>query len=128
MKRLNNNKILFIIFTSIILIFNLITFLFDIYLFDNEKDKIANNNSDNLKYTNSECSGYKLKRLTGYKYAMPLMFVDNTCQSERLSSLKNELNNLFNKYKEAGVLSSASLYLKDYNSNGWIAINENDAE
>jgi beta-lactamase class A len=126
MKRLNNNKILFIIFTSIILIFNLITFLFDIYLFDNEKDKIANNNSDNLKYTNSECTSYKLKRLTGYKYAMPLMFVDNTCQSERLSPLKNELNNLFNKYKEAGVLSSASLYLKDYNSNGWIAINENE--
>ena len=57
----------------------------------------------------------KLKRLSGYKYAMPLMFVDNTCQSEKLSSLKNELNNLFNKYKESGVLISASLYLKDYN-------------
>ena len=54
------------------------------------------------------------------------MFVDNTCQSERLSSLKYELSNLFKKYRESGVLSAASLYLKDYNSNGWIAINENE--
>lgn len=122
MKRLNNNKSLFIVFTSIVLFFNIATFLFDVFYLNKKEVNISENN----KNISSECTGYKLKRLNGYKYAMPLMFVDNTCQSERLSSLKNELSNLFNKYKESGVLSAASLYLKDYNSNGWIAINENE--
>ena len=110
MKRLNNNKSLFIVFTSIVILFNLATFLFDIFYF-NKKEISKTDSTTNIS---SECTGYKLKRLSGYKYAMPLMFVDNTCQSERLSSLKYELSNLFNKYKESGVLSSASLYLKDY--------------
>ena len=122
MKRFDNNKSLFIIFTSIILFFNISTSLYDLFYLDKKED----NQSENNKNISSECKDYKLKRLSGYKYAMPLMFVDNTCQSEKLSSLKNELNNLFNKYKESGVLISASLYLKDYNSNGWIAINENE--
>jgi beta-lactamase class A len=122
MKRIDNNKSLFIIFISIILFFNISTSLYDLFYLDKKED----NQSDNSKNISSECTGYKLKRLSGYKYAMPLMFVDNTCQSEKLSTLKNELNNLFIKYKESGVLSSASLYLKDYNSNGWIAINENE--
>ncbi|MFZ4797685.1 MAG: serine hydrolase [Bacteroidia bacterium] len=126
MKPINNNKSLFIIFTLIILFFNIGTFLFDIFYLNKEKDKIANNNSDNLKYVSSECKDYKLKRLSGYKYAMPLIFVDNSCQSEKLSTLKNELNGLFTKYKENGILNSASLYLKDYNTNNWIAINENE--
>jgi beta-lactamase class A len=122
MKRIDNSKSLFIIFTSIVLFFNIFTFLFDLFYLD----KKATDNSDNIKVNNSECRDYQLKRLTGYKYAMPLMFVDNNCQSEKLSNLKNELNNLFNKYRELGVLSSASLYLKDYNSNDWIAINESE--
>ncbi|MCF8429457.1 MAG: class A beta-lactamase-related serine hydrolase [Bacteroidia bacterium] len=122
MKRINNNKSLFIIFTSIVLFFNITTFLFDIFYLDKKED----NNSENNKNISSECKDYKLKRLSGYKYAMPLMFVDNSCQSEKLFYLKNEINNLFNKYKELGVLNSASLYLKDYNSNGWIAINESE--
>ncbi len=124
MKQINNNKSLFIIFTLIILFFNIGTFLFDIFYLNKEKDKLAKSNSNNN--TSSECKDYKVKRLGGYKYAMPLMFVDNSCQSEKLFYLKNELNNLFNKYKETGVLSSAALYLKDYNSNNWIAINENE--
>lgn len=126
MKRINNNKTLFIIFTSIILFFNIGTFLFDIFYLNKEKDKIANSNLEKNANASSECTDYKLKRLGGYKYAMPLMFVDNSCQSEKLSYLKNEFNNLFSKYKQNGVLSSASLYLKDYNSNDWIAINENE--
>lgn len=123
MKRIDNKNSLIIIFTSLVLFFNIIILPFDVFYLDKKVDSNLVNN----KTSSSECTGYKLKRLNGYKYAMPLMFVDNTCQSERLSPLKNELNNLFNKYKEAGILSSASLYLKDYNSNSWISINENES-
>ncbi len=74
---------------------------------------------------NLNCN-YDVKRLNGYNYIKPLMFVDNECESEDLSSVKQRVYSLIEQYKVSGDLISCSVYLKSYQKNGWIGINENE--
>lgn len=69
---------------------------------------------------------YDIKRLNGYDYIKPLMFVDNECESEDLFAVKQRINSLIDQFKGSGDLISASVYLKSYSPNGWIDINENE--
>ena len=69
---------------------------------------------------------YDIKRLNGYDYIKPLMFVDNECESEDLFAVKQRINSLIDQFKGSGDLISASVYLKSYSPNGWIGINENE--
>ncbi len=54
------------------------------------------------------------------------MFVDNNCESESLSDIKADIKSIISSYKSAGVLKSASVYLKEYRNNEWISINESE--
>ncbi|MEI7523837.1 MAG: serine hydrolase [Mariniphaga sp.] len=69
---------------------------------------------------------YDVKRLNGYNYIKPLMFVDNECESEELFPIKQRVNTLIGEFKASGDLISASVYLKLYSKNGWMGINENE--
>jgi beta-lactamase class A len=68
----------------------------------------------------------EVKRLKGYKFVKPLMFVDNPCESDQFMSLKNKLSTIIESYKSAGKLQSASVYLKEFGTNDWLCINENE--
>jgi len=88
------------------------------------------NNNNTAKYisqieTNYSCS-YTVKRLSGYKFVKPLMFVDDPCEEDALASTKQEINSLIENYKVNNGVISASVYLKDYDANGWMAVNENE--
>ena len=51
--------------------------------------------SDQSELVNSKSqNNYKIKRLDGFKYVKPLMFVDDTNESEELSSIKQSLTGL----------------------------------
>jgi beta-lactamase class A len=75
--------------------------------------------------TSNSCS-YTIKRLEGYGLAKPIIFVDSECESSELQGLKNDITGIISNFKTQGVVSSVSVYLKSFNNNDWICINENE--
>ncbi|MCX6351233.1 MAG: class A beta-lactamase-related serine hydrolase [Bacteroidetes bacterium] len=69
---------------------------------------------------------YNIKRMTGYKYINPIMFVDKGCESEEFAPLKHEVAKIIENFKMKDELISASVYLKEYNQNTWMGINEEE--
>jgi len=67
---------------------------------------------------------YDIKRLGGYQFVKPLMFVDEDCESESLMDTKQKLISIIDQYKSTGAIENASVYLREYNHNEWITINE----
>jgi len=78
-----------------------------------------------LTKNNITCN-YNIKRLSGYSFVRPLMFVDDECECEELFPIRDRINKLIEDYKGSGDLISASVYLKSYSKNGWVGINENE--
>lgn len=120
MKILINQRVSLLIVIGLLVISNLITFII-----------ISRKYTDTDTTVISEASvgggcGYNVKRLEGYKYVKPLLFVDNQYESEDLAQLKGTLTNLIQNYKNSGVINSASVYLKEYNNNGWMGINPDE--
>jgi len=70
----------------------------------------------------SNCS-VSIKRLAGYNFIKPVLFVDRECESDKLFPIKQSVTSLFEEYKRTGDINSGSLYLKEYTDNEWIAIN-----
>ena len=65
-------------------------------------------------------------RLNGYTYIRPLLYGEKPCESERLFPVKNEVENLINSYKLSGVISTASVYLREFSQGDWVAIGETE--
>ena len=80
---------------------------------------------EDLVSTSSSCN-YTVKRLKGHNFINPLLFVDNSCESESLFTIKQSLESYIDTNKKTGELTSASVYLKEFNSNDWISINDNE--
>lgn len=85
-------------------------------------DQKKYNVNQDSESSQSSCS-YSVKRLNGFSYTKPLLFVDNECESDDLSSVKQSVNQLIDNYKKSNVITSASIYLKSYNTNEWTSIN-----
>lgn len=82
---------------------------------ETEKELLANNSCDP-----------KVKRLDGYEYIRPLLFVDKDCNVAYLNSVNESISKVIEKYKNEGTLNSASVYLKDFSTDEIISINENE--
>ncbi len=76
--------------------------------------------------TSSYSCNYNIKRMNGFKFIRPLMFVDEECESEQLIGVKQQVISVIDKYKATGDLTNASVYLREYQHNEWMCINEND--
>lgn len=87
--------------------------------------RISEKKIEELVSSSSSCS-YTVKRLNGYKFINPLLFVDNSCESEVLNTIKQGLINYIDTNKKSGDLMTASVYLKEFNTNDWMCINENE--
>lgn len=83
--------------------------------------EIEIDHSDSSLYSNN-CE-VKVKRLGGYNYIKPVLFVDKECESDKLNPIKQSVTNLFDEYKRLGTINSGSMYLKEYTANEWIGIN-----
>jgi beta-lactamase class A len=121
MKRILKKTIPLPYFIGTILILGTLTILatnkYDSYINDKKIEDLVSNTSS--------CD-YTVKRLKGYNFINPLLFVDNSCESEVLNSIKQSLNNYIDTNKKTGDLIVASVYLKEFESNNWMAINENE--
>jgi beta-lactamase class A len=67
-----------------------------------------------------------IKRIEGFSYIKPLLFVDDNCEAEHLMGVKQKINSKIEQYKAQEGVSSASVYLREYKYSGWIAINDTD--
>ncbi|MEC4051078.1 serine hydrolase [Flavobacterium sp. SUN046] len=90
---------------------------------------IASNKNKDSETTTSETTAsnnYNIKRLNGYNYVKPIMFVDNVSESENLASLKQNIVDVIETYKKGNAITSASVYLKEYVGNEWTSINPDE--
>lgn len=79
-------------------------------------------------YSNSPVSSdsgckYDVKRVQGYKYIKPILFVDQECEGSTLQFIKSDLINYIDECKSKGEINSVAVYLKDYQSNDYFSIN-----
>lgn len=80
-------------------------------------------NEDQLAHSVSPICKIDIKRLSGLKFIKPIMFVDEECESDDLSGLKQRISEIINRYKSNQDANSASFYLKRYNNNDWTCLN-----
>ncbi|WP_293894261.1 serine hydrolase [Flavobacterium sp.] len=69
---------------------------------------------------------YDVKRMNGYKFIKPLMFVDEECESAPLAGIKQKMAAIIDRYKTTGDLTTASVYLREYAHNEWTSVNDGD--
>lgn len=121
-----NKKISLKFILIAVILTNIITY----YFITNEEQlkseqTIAALHSELNNSSTSSCS-YKVKRLAGFNYINPILFVDNDCESDKLNTIKQSVSNLIDNYKKAGVINSASIYIKVFNEDGWTGINSDE--
>lgn len=104
------------------LLVTFIVILSTFYLTSLWKEKQFN---DQLSSTPVSCN-YDIKRMDGFKFIKPLMFVDEDCESDLLMNTKQKLISIIDKYKSIGDIETASVYLREYNHNEWMSINETE--
>ncbi len=69
---------------------------------------------------------YNIRRLSGYNYIKPLLYVDKNCESGAFIPMKQQVEYIINAAKISGKLSSASVYARDFNEGDFMAINEDE--
>ena len=74
------------------------------------------------KVSSANCN-YTVDRLNGYKYVKPLLDQAPECESQRLSGLKQAIVGYINAQQQSGIISSASVYIKEFSSDDWVYIN-----
>ena len=80
---------------------------------------------DNMTPSQQSCT-YKIKRLHGYKFIRPLVYVQSECESPNLSNVRQELQTAIDNYKQIGTISSASIYLRVFGHGEWTCINDTE--
>jgi beta-lactamase class A len=68
----------------------------------------------------------KIKRLEGYQHIKPLMFADEECPSESFNAVNESIQSIIGAYKQTQTVTSASVYLRDFDTAEWTVINETE--
>lgn len=76
--------------------------------------------------TGTTSCDFNIKRMRGLEYIKPLLYVELKNESANLASLKSKINDEIEKYKKAGVLQSASVFLRVYQHGSWMSINDTE--
>lgn len=109
-------------FYLVVISFLLPTCFFAFYYYYTQKEQKA---AENVVYVDNSC-GLSVRRLGGYKYIRPLLFAEPSCESPNLSECKSEIERVINNNRNAGNISDASVYLREFTSAQWISINEEE--
>ncbi len=79
-----------------------------------------------ISSASSYTCNYNVKRMNGYKFIKPLMFVDDDCESDQLMGIKQKMATIIDRYKSVGDITTASVYLRVYAHNEWTSVNDNE--
>ena len=69
---------------------------------------------------------YSIKRLDGYSFVKPLLYVDKSCENGIFIPVKQKILDIIDKEQEKGTISSASVYVRDFNEGDFMAIGETE--
>jgi len=69
---------------------------------------------------------YKIRRLEGYNYIKPLLYVDKNCETGIFKPMKQRIIEIIDKNKKQGRVYSASVYVRDFNEGDFMVINEEE--
>ncbi len=104
----------------IVFIASAISYLAFYFINRQELDAIANGTNGN-DYCN-----YNIARLSGYQYIRPLLFAEPSCEAASLYGIKTDLESEINSLKNKGIITTASVYLREFHKGEWMSINENE--
>ena len=74
---------------------------------------------------NARTCEFQTKRLGGYQYIKPLLYVDKSCETGVFIPVKQDILSIIEQFKVQGKLSTAAVYLRDFNKGDYVSINEN---
>lgn len=69
---------------------------------------------------------YTISRLSGYEFVSPVLFREESCQSQQLAHVRSEIESLVETLKTSGTITAASVYLRKLNKGEWIATGEEE--
>lgn len=72
------------------------------------------------------CKEVTIKRLGGYNFISPIMFVDEQNKAQRLSSIQQKVLAYIESKKSTKELTNCSFYLKNGLNTDWTGINEDE--
>lgn len=92
---------------------------------------IIKNNSNTLATNTVVSSGMVcdpyIVRLRDYKYVNKLLYAEKECESSDYAGLKQEISDYIQAERNAGKITTASVFIRVYNSHGeWICVNPNE--
>ena len=120
MNSLFSKKISLPYILGFILLASVATFFVTTHFSNKEANKILE-----LKQTSDACVS-KIERLEGYPFVKPLLFVDDVCEGDGLATIKQDVTTVIENYKAYKGVTTASVYLKEYERNEWMAVNEEE--
>lgn len=65
-------------------------------------------------------------RLSGYSYIGPLLFVDQLCESDTYTPLKEDVASKIAGFQQSGIITTASVYFRSLETSEWIVVNDNE--
>jgi beta-lactamase class A len=76
--------------------------------------------------SHSDNSEYQIKRLANFKFIRPLLSAKPSNEYDGYYRIKRSVADLIQYYKDQGIISSASMYMRDFDKASWTAINQNE--
>ena len=123
MKNIFNFKIPFFYFLLLTGITIYSTFLITSSYYNIQKSILTESLAE-ANYNAGSCD-YQTKRLGGYNFIKPLLYVDKSCETGVFIHVKKEIISIIDKNKISGGLTTASVYVRDFNEGDYMSINEN---
>lgn len=70
-----------------------------------------------------EACDYRIRRVEGFDLVRPLLYAEPVCEAPRLLTLKVALEKAIETARTQGTITSASVYVRDFNRAEWISVN-----
>ncbi len=65
-------------------------------------------------------------RSTGFQFTSPLLYVEKSCESPDFLTVKKDIQRMIADFKASNDISSASVYLRDFQHSRWMGVNEHE--
>ncbi|MES2412059.1 MAG: serine hydrolase [Bacteroidota bacterium] len=82
-----------------------------------------NTSPSEMPVANNSCD-YNIKRITGFKFIKPILWVDENCEGDNLAGTKQRVTEIIERYKQYEGVSSASVLIRS--AGKWTVVNENE--
>src|SRR4051812_27088625 len=118
MLSLVNKRIPLYFLIIAVLIFSAVIFLhLPVHLNDAESDTADVNTTFTEKT-------FEVRRLEGYNYIAPILFVETKNKSDRYVQLQQQVQEYINGMKATHVINDAAFYFRDISNSEWTGLNE----